>query len=162
MSKSLNNYVGITEPAGEMFGKIMSISDELMVRYSLLLIGDEIDPAAHPLEEKKALAAKIVTRYHSAEAAEQALANWNNRGKLDEVELPGFVPPADRKDLIGIVQAAFDSLGEPKSGSDVRRLIQQGSIQLDGEKLPDPKSEPELTVGQVLKLNKKRSVRIAN
>ncbi|MDF1659905.1 MAG: tyrosine--tRNA ligase [Verrucomicrobiales bacterium] len=161
MSKSLNNYVGITEPAGEMFGKIMSISDELMARYAILLIGEEVDPAAHPLEEKKSLAAKIVARYHSEEAAEQALANWNNRGKLDEVELPEFVPPTDRKDLIGIVQAAFDSLAEPKSGSDVRRLIQQGSIQLDGEKLADPKSEPELSVGQVLKLNKKRSVRIA-
>lgn len=161
MSKSLNNYVGITEPAGEMFGKIMSISDDLMARYSVLLIGEDIDAAAHPVEAKKSLAAKIVARYHSAEAAEQALTNWNNRGKLDAVELPEFTPPADRKDLIGIVQAAFASLEEPKSGSDVRRLIQQGSIQLDGGKLADPKSEPELYSGQVLKLNKKRSVRIA-
>ncbi|NRB73060.1 MAG: tyrosine--tRNA ligase [Verrucomicrobiales bacterium] len=160
MSKSLNNYVGITEPAGEMFGKIMSISDDLMGRYSILLIGEEIPAGAHPLEAKKALAAKIVTRYHSAEAAEQALANWNNRGNLDEVELPTFEPPADRKDLLGIVQAAFASLEEPKSGGDVRRLIQQGSIQLDGEKLMDPKGEPVLESGKVLKLNKKRSVRI--
>ncbi len=160
MSKSLNNYVGITEPAGEMFGKIMSISDDLMGRYSILLIGEEIPAGAHPLEAKKALAAKIVTRYHSAEAAEQALANWNNRGNLDEVELPTFEPPADRKDLLGIVQAAFASLEEPKSGGDVRRLIQQGSIQLDGEKLMDPKGEPVLESVKVLKLNKKRSVRI--
>ena len=160
MSKSLNNYVGITEPAGEMFGKIMSISDDLMGRYSILLIGEEIPAGAHPLEAKKALAAKIVTRYHSAEAAEQALANWNNRGNLDEVELPTFEPPADRKDLLGIVQAAFASLEEPKSGGDVRRLIQQGSFQLDGVKLMDPKGEPVLESGKVLKLNKKRSVRI--
>ncbi|MDF1823344.1 MAG: tyrosine--tRNA ligase [Verrucomicrobiales bacterium] len=161
MSKSLNNYVGITEPAGEMFGKIMSISDDLMARYAVLLIGEEIDPSEHPVEAKKALAAKIVARYHSAEAADQALTNWNNRGKLDAVELPEFSLPADRKDLLGIVQAAFASLEEPKSGSDVRRLIQQGSIQLDGEKLSDPKSEPALSPGQVLKLNKKRSVRVA-
>ena len=161
MSKSLDNYVGITEPAGEMFGKIMSISDDLMCRYSILLIGEEIPADAHPLEAKKALAAKIVTRYHSMEAAEQALANWNNRGNLEEVELPSFEPPADRKDLLGIVQAAFASLEEPKSGSDVRRLIQQGSIQLDGEKLMDPKGEPVLESGKVLKLNKKRSVRIS-
>jgi len=160
MSKSLNNYVGITEPAGEMFGKIMSISDDLMGRYSILLIGEEIPADAHPLEAKKALAAKVVTRYHSAEAAEQALANWNNRGNLEEAELPSFEPPADRKDLLGIVQAAFASLEEPKSGGDVRRLIQQGSIQLDGEKLMDPKGEPVLESGKVLKLNKKRSVRI--
>ena len=161
MSKSLDNYVGITEPAGEMFGKIMSISDDLMCRYSILLIGEEIPADAHPLEAKKALAAKIVTRYHSMEAAEQALANWNNRGNLEEVELPSFEPPADRKDLLGIVQAAFSSLEEPKSGGDVRRLIQQGSIQLDGEKLMDPKGEPVLESGKVLKLNKKRSVRIS-
>lgn len=161
MSKSLDNYVGITEPAGEMFGKIMSISDDLMGRYSILLIGEEIPADAHPLEAKKALAAKIVTRYHSMEAAEQALANWNNRGNLEEVELPSFEPPADRMDLLGIVQAAFASLEEPKSGGDVRRLIQQGSIQLDGEKLMDPKGEPMLESGKVLKLNKKRSVRIS-
>lgn len=161
MSKSLNNYVGITEEAGEMFGKLMSISDELMSRYSVLLIGEEVDPGAHPLEAKKALAAKIVTRYHSSEAADQALANWNNRGNLEAVELPSFTPPPDRSDLLGIVQAAFAALDEPKSGSDVRRLIQQGSIQIDGEKQEDPKSEPSLQPGQVLKLNKKRSVRIA-
>ncbi|MGB0154499.1 MAG: tyrosine--tRNA ligase [Verrucomicrobiales bacterium] len=161
MSKSLDNYVGITEPAGEMFGKIMSISDDLMGRYSILLIGEEIPADAHPLEAKKALAGKIVTRYHSTQAAEQALANWNNRGNLEEVELPSFEPPADRKDLLGIVQAAFTSLEEPKSGGDVRRLIQQGSIQLDGEKLMDPKGEPVLGSGKVLKLNKKRSVRIS-
>tara|TARA_R110002096_G_scaffold430725_2_gene645034 strand:- start:471 stop:1634 length:1164 start_codon:yes stop_codon:yes gene_type:complete len=160
MSKSLNNYVGITEPAGEMFGKLMSISDELMSRYSVLLLGEDIDSAAHPLEAKKALAAKILTRYHSADAAEQAVANWNNRGNLEDVELPTFSPPSDRNDLLGIVQAAFEAIGEPKSGSDVRRLIQQGSIQLDGEKQSDPKCEPDLTPGRVLKLNKKRSVRI--
>ncbi|MEC5125267.1 tyrosine--tRNA ligase [Verrucomicrobiales bacterium BCK34] len=161
MSKSLHNYVGISEPAGEMFGKIMSISDELMGRYSVLLLGEEIPADAHPLEAKKALGAKIVTRYHSAEAAEQAVSNWNNRGNLDEVELPEFTPPSDRTDLLGIVQAAFASIEEPKSGGDVRRLIQQGSIQIDGEKIMDPKSEPALSAGQVLKLNKKRSVRIA-
>ena len=160
MSKSLNNYVGITEPAEEMFGKLMSVSDELMGRYSILLVGEELATDEHPLEAKKSLAYKIVARYHSAGAAEQALANWNNRGNLDEVKLPNFDPPADRTDLYGIVQAAFAAIEEPKSGGDVRRLIQQGSIQLDGEKLTDPKFEPTFESGNVLKLNKKRSVRI--
>lgn len=160
MSKSLNNYVGISEPAGEMFGKLMSVSDELMERYSVLLLGEPIDPEAHPLETKKAMAAALVTRYHSAEDAQQALDNWNNRGNLEEVELPTFSPPADRSDLLGIVGAAFQAIDEPKSGSDIRRLIQQGSIQIDGEKVTDPKAEPGLTEGQVLKLNKKRSVRV--
>ena len=77
------------------------------------------------------------------------------------MELPEFTLPEDRQDLLGIVQAAFASIEEPKSGGDVRRLIQQGSIQIDGEKATDPKMEPALSAGQVLKLNKKRSVRIA-
>lgn len=161
MSKSLNNYVGISEAPGEMFGKVMSISDDLMSRYSILLLGEEIPEGAHPLEAKKKLAASLVARYHSDAAAEEALGNWNNRGNLEEVELPEFTPPADRSDLLGIVQAAFAFIEEPKSGGDVRRLIQQGSIQIDGEKVQDVKAEPNLQTGQVLKLNKKRSVRIS-
>lgn len=163
MSKSLHNYVGISEPAAEMFGKIMSISDELMARYSVLLLGQEIDPALHPMESKKALAAALVTRYHSAEEATAARANWEamfSRKDLGAVELPEFTL-GDRRDVAGVVQAAFEQLEAPKSSSEVRRLLQQGSIQLDGEKLTDPKAEPAWSNGQVLKLDKKRSVRIA-
>lgn len=163
MSKSLHNYVGISEPAAEMFGKIMSISDELMARYSVLLLGQEIDPALHPMESKKALAAALVTRYHSAEEATAARANWEamfSRKDLGAVELPEF-SLGDRRDVAGVVQAAFEQLESPKSSSEVRRLLQQGSIQLDGEKLTDPKAEPAWSNGQVLKLDKKRSVRIA-
>jgi tyrosyl-tRNA synthetase len=164
MSKSLGNYIGVNEPAAEMFGKLMSVSDELMARYYLLLLREELAADAHPLEAKKVLAEKLVARYHSAAAAAQVRNDWDQRssGNLDEVELPEFAVPGadDRHDLLGIVQAAFGVLGEAKSGGDVRRLIQQGSIQLDGEKLTDPKAEPALTSGQVLKLNKKRSVRL--
>lgn len=163
MGKSLHNYVGISEPAAEMFGKIMSISDELMARYSVLLLGQEIDPALHPMESKKALAAALVTRYHSAEEATAARANWEamfSRKDLGAVELPEFTL-GDRRDVAGVVQAAFEQLEAPKSSSEVRRLLQQGSIQLDGEKLTDPKAEPAWSNGQVLKLDKKRSVRIA-
>lgn len=164
MSKSLDNYIGVTEPAGEMFGKLMSISDDLMARYYLLLLGENLDTEQHPLVAKKALAQKLVARYHSAEAAAAVLDDWDKRsaGQLDEVSLPEFAAPVGgaRRDLLGVVQAAFESLGEPKSGGDARRLIQQGSIQLDGEKLTDPKAEPAWAAGQVLKLNKKRSVRM--
>lgn len=162
MSKSLNNYVGVSDEPGEMFGKLMSISDDLMARYYLLLLGEELDADAHPMEAKKTLAEKITTRYHSSEAGKQARDNWEaqfSRKDTDAADLPEFVL-GDRRDVAGVVQAAFESLGEPKSGGDVRRLIQQGSIQLDGEKLTDPKSEPAWTSGQVLKLNKKRSVRL--
>lgn len=164
MSKSLHNYVGISEAPGEMFGKLMSISDELMARYSVLLLGQEIDPSVHPMESKKSLAAALVARYHSDAEAVAARENWEamfSRKDLASIELPEF-RVGERRDLLGVVSEAYETIfSEPKSGSDVRRLIQQGSVQLDSEKLTDPKAEPVWTAGQVLKLDKKRSVRIA-
>jgi tyrosyl-tRNA synthetase len=164
MSKSLHNYVGISEAPGEMFGKLMSISDELMARYSVLLLGQEIDPLVHPMESKKSLAAALVARYHSDAEAAAARENWDamfSRKDLASIELPEF-RVGERRDLLGVVGEAYETIfSEPKSGSDVRRLIQQGSVQLDSEKLTDPKAEPVWTAGQVLKLDKKRSVRIA-
>lgn len=163
MSKSLNNYVGISEAPGEMFGKLMSISDELMARYSVLLMGNEIDSSIHPMEAKKSLAVAIVSRYHSADEALASRENWEamfSRKDLDAVELPGF-EIGERRDLLGVVGEVYEKVFEsPRSGSDVRRLIQQGSVQLDGEKLVDPKATPEWKSGQVLKVDKKRSVRI--
>jgi tyrosyl-tRNA synthetase len=164
MSKSLHNYVGISEAPGEMFGKLMSISDELMARYSVLLLGQEIDSSMHPMESKKSLAAALVARYHSDAEAAAARENWDamfSRKDLASIELPEF-RVGERRDLLGVVGEAYETIfSEPKSGSDVRRLIQQGSVQLDSEKLTDPKAEPVWTAGQVLKLDKKRSVRIA-
>lgn len=164
MSKSLNNYVGISEPPGEMFGKLMSISDELMARYSILLMGEEIEPGMHPMEAKKSLAAKIVTRYHSEEDAKSARENWESmfsKKDMAAADLPEM-EIGERKDIIGVVAQAFESVFETKrSGGDIRRLIQQGSVQLDGEKITDPKANPAWEAGQVLKLDKKRSVRIA-
>lgn len=164
MSKSLDNYVGISEPSGEMFGKLMSISDELMARYSILLMGEEVDPDMHPMEAKKSLAAKIVTRYHSEDEAGTARENWEalfSKKDMDSADLPEM-SIGERKDIVGVVAQAFASVFETKrSGGEVRRLIQQGSVQLNGEKITDPKAEPAWEPGQVLKLDKKRSVRIA-
>jgi len=163
MSKSLGNYVGISEAPGEMFGKLMSISDELMRRYALLLLGTELDPAIHPMESKKSLAASLVARYHSTEAAAAARENWENmfsKRDLATVELPDFAV-GERRDVLGVVGEAYvAAFSTTLSGSDLRRLIQQGSVQLDGEKLLDPKETPAWTAGQVLKLDKKRSVRL--
>ncbi|MEM7697927.1 MAG: tyrosine--tRNA ligase [Verrucomicrobiota bacterium] len=163
MSKSLNNYVGISEEPDEMYGKLMSISDELMARYSLLLVGEEIDESAHPMDAKKSLAEKLVSRYHDSSVASAARESWDARFSkrdLDSTELPGY-SIGERRDLVGVVQDAYATTFDSKrSGGDVRRLIQQGSVQLDGEKLTDPRVEPDWTSGQVLKLDKKRSVRI--
>ena len=163
MSKSLGNYVGLTEPASEMFGKLMSISDELMGRYYPLLLGKPLDTNAHPLEAKKHLASVIVETYHSRAAAEKTLENWNARfseKRLADADLPNL--PAENADIVSIVVSAYaKAFATTKSRADARRLIEQGSVQLNGEKLRDPKAVIGLERGQVLRLDKTHAVRIA-
>jgi tyrosyl-tRNA synthetase len=162
MSKSLGNYVGLTEPASEMFGKLMSISDELMARYYPLLLGYPLDKNAHPLEAKKHLASEIVEIYHSSRAAEETLEDWNTRfseKRLEDADLPKF--RAVSGDLVTIVVAAYgDAFAMLKPRAAARRLIEQGSIQLNGEKLRDPKAVVILEPGQILRLDKTHAVRI--
>jgi tyrosyl-tRNA synthetase len=163
MSKSLGNYVGLAEPASEMFGKLMSISDELMGRYYPLLLGKPLDATAHPLEAKKHLASVIVETYHSRAAAEKTLEDWNARfseKRLADADLPNFA--AENIDLVSVVVSAYaNAFSTTKSRADARRLIEQGSVQLNGEKLRDPKAVIALEPGQVLRLDKTRAVRIA-
>ncbi len=163
MSKSLGNYVGLTEPGPEMFGKLMSISDELMGRYYPLLLGQPLDSAARPLEAKKYLASAIVETYHSRAIAQKTLEEWNARfseKRLADADLPEF--QAEKNDLVSIVVSAYTiAFTLAKSRADARRLIEQGSIQLNGEKLRDPKAVLTLERGQVLRLDKTRAVRIA-
>ncbi|HEX8294697.1 MAG TPA: tyrosine--tRNA ligase [Chthoniobacteraceae bacterium] len=164
MSKSLGNYVGVNEAPGEMFGKLMSISDELMARYYLLLLTEEM-PAIHPMEAKKQLAFRIVERYHSTEAAQGALEEFGARFSkrdLDKIELPTLTLNGATLDLISLVIAGYEQGFQlKKSRSDARRLVEQGSVQVNGEKVTDPKVTPELKTGDVLRLDKTRAVRIA-
>jgi tyrosyl-tRNA synthetase len=162
MSKSLGNYVGVNEPPGEMFGKLMSISDELMGRYYTLLLG-EPQPAGHPMDAKKQLARRIVERYHGAEAGQAALAEFEmkfSKRDVDAAEWPSVrIEPAD---IVSIVVAAFaQGYQMQRSRSEARRLVEQGSVQLCGEKIVDPKSTPALKSGDVLRLDKTRAVRLA-
>src|SRR5690606_4490879 len=134
MSKSYGNYVGVDEPASGIFGKTMSISDELCARWQLLLFGEEADPAAHPMETKKALAQRLAARFAGAEAAAAARAEWDTRFSkkdLASAELPLFTPPADAG-LVAVLAAAYEQVFSlKKSNSDLRRLIEQGSVQVD-------------------------------
>jgi len=162
MSKSLGNYVGVNEPPAEMFGKLMSISDKLMERYYLLLLGMEL-PAGHPMDAKKQLAAAIVERYHSADAARAALEDFNTRFSkkdLAHAELVGVSLAGIEEDLLSIVEAGYKALGIARTRGDIRRLIQQGSVQVNGDKLLDPKAAPALKAGDVLRLDKTHAVRI--
>ena len=160
MSKSYGNYIGITDAPAEMFGKAMSISDELMHRWYPLLMGIDC-PDMHPLEAKKQLAGSLVERYHTAEDAEAQRRNWDLRTKnAAEAELPDF-QPGDEKRIISLVGNALSGCFDHKeSNANIRRMIQQGGIQLDGEKLVDPSAEIELPDGAVLRIGKKRMVRV--
>ena len=162
MSKSFGNFVGVNEPAAEMFGKLMSISDELMERYYRLLLGRPVAAGANPLEAKKQLAFEIVETYHSAAIAEKILGEWNARfseRRLADAELPEFT--ARDENAVTIVIAAYaQSFATAKSRTEASRLIKQGSVQLDGKKIVDPKTMLSLHPGQILRLDKTRAVRI--
>jgi tyrosyl-tRNA synthetase len=164
MSKSLGNYIGIKESPNEMFGKLMSISDTLMARYYPLLLGRELPAAEHPMAAKKQLAREIVTTYHSAAVGQEALAEWERRfseKRLDQADLPEFAPAADEHNIVSLVVAAYrEGFGLTKSRGDVRRLVEQGSVQLGGEKLRDPQAAVTLQTGDLLRLDKTRAVRI--
>jgi len=162
MSKSLGNFVGVSESATDMFGKLMSISDKLMARYYELLLGQELTKGASPVEQKKQLGFEIVQTYHSTAVAQETLADWNARfseKRLDDANLPTFGPILD--EAVTIVAAAYSQgFAIQKSRAEVSRLIKQGSVQLDGKKIVDPKSKISLRPGQILRLDKTHAVRI--
>jgi tyrosyl-tRNA synthetase len=163
MSKSYGNYIGVDEPASEIFGKTMSISDELMRRWYLVLLGEELAADAHPMEAKKSLAQRLAARFAGAEAAAAARDDWDvrfSKKDLASAELPVFTPPAGAG-LLTLLAAAYDQcFAVKKTTSDLRRLVEQGSVQADGVKLTDPRSTPVFAPGTVLKLDKKNAVRI--
>ena len=162
MSKSLGNYVGINEPSSEMFGKLMSISDALMPTYYSLLL-NKPTPQIHPVEAKKQLAFEIVQTYHSANAAEKTLNEWNARfseKRLSDTELP-YLRPDNYSNFVDVVGHAFqNAFGINKSRTQIRCLIDQGSVQLDGKKVTDPNTAIQPLPGQVLRLDKTHAVRI--
>jgi tyrosyl-tRNA synthetase len=139
MSKSLGNYVGINEPPAEMFGKLMSISDEMMWRYYLLLT--DLPPAeiealkasvasgeSHPLEVKKALARQIITDFHSADAAAQAQKDFEAQFQKNSVPQVKTVyqpyPLLQPKELFRVLV----DLGEFTSNSEAQRKIKEGAV----------------------------------
>jgi tyrosyl-tRNA synthetase len=163
MSKSLGNYVALTEPASSMFGKVMSISDELMARYYQILFNEPVPPG-HPMEAKKVLASKIVARFHDQAAARAARAEFDLRfakRDLTAAELPVVSLKDFGEDLVSAVVAAFaQGFHITKSRAEARRLIEQGSVQWLGQKIIDPKVKPAFRQGDVLKLDKTRAVRL--
>ncbi len=163
MSKSLGNFIGVSEPAPKMFGKLMSISDELMARYYPLLLRRTVPPGEHPMQAKKQLALEIVGLYHGPAAAQKTLEEWNLRfseKRLGDSELPAF--GQRQGEVLNLVVAAYlEVFHVERSRTEASRLIKQGSVQLDGNKIVDPKTTIDLRAGQVLRLDKTHAVRIS-
>jgi tyrosyl-tRNA synthetase len=169
MSKSLGNYVGIAESPQEIFGKLMSISDELMWRYINLLsfessatIGrwkDEVARDRNPRDIKVLFAKEIVARFHSkqaAEVAEEAFERRHRHGQLPEDMAELAVPGANEVALTQIMKTA----GFAPSVSEAQRLIEQGGVRIDGERVSDRLLRFSAGQSFVLQVGKRKAARI--
>lgn len=173
MSKSLGNHIGIDEPAGEMYGKVMSISDELMWDYHELLsdrgaeeiatLRNEIERGTrNPRDVKADLAAELTSRFHGPEAADQAaesfVARFRRGETPDEMAEPRMsVRMEGGKAWLCEVLARG---GLVKSTSEGRRMIRQGAVRVDGERVTDPDLWLELNAPRVVQVGKRRFARI--
>jgi tyrosyl-tRNA synthetase len=170
MSKSLNNYIGIADAADDMFGKVMSISDELMWRYFELLSFKSMneingwkqacDDGANPRNYKVSLAQEIVERFHDGLAAKKALENFEARfqrgaipDEMDEVSIQA------QEGVIAIANLLKEA-GLTSGTSDAMRMIKQGAVKIDGEKISDAKLIITAGTRQVYQVGKRRFARV--
>jgi tyrosyl-tRNA synthetase len=169
MSQTTGNYIGINEPPEEMYGKVMSIPDHAMLDYYILVTRfgpDEVaaverDLAAgslHPMEAKMQLAREIVSIFHSDEAAAQAEAHFKKVFQKHELpsEMPTYHPSVPEMNIVDLL-ATTDLT---KSKSEARRLIQQGGVRLDGEKVGSIEFMVSVKDGMILQVGKRRFVRL--
>jgi tyrosyl-tRNA synthetase len=171
MSKSLNNYIGIADSPTDMFGKIMSISDELMWRYFLLLSFrpmSEIEQwqmacgdGANPRDYKVKLALEIIARFHSQALAEKALADFEARFKHgavpDEIDEVQLTATASQYQIANLLKDA----GLTASTSEAMRMVKQGAVKIDGEKVSDPKLTVAIGGTHVVQVGKRKYARVS-
>ena len=170
MSKSLGNYIGITESPEQIFGKLMSISDELMWRYLELLsfeslgtIGkwkEEVAGGRNPRDIKVALAQEIVGRFHDRAAAEKALADFEARFKQGQVpeEMPEYTLTAGGEAIF--FYQVLKQAGLTASTSEAMRMIDQGGVRLDGEKVSDKALKLSAGGPFVIQVGKRKFARV--
>jgi tyrosyl-tRNA synthetase len=170
MSKSVGNYIALEDPPGEMFGKLMSISDGLMLRYYELLTTEDLDrvKSLHPMEAKQSLAELIVARYHGPEAGRLARAEFQQKFQAQEfpdqpdkhlILTPADLPERDAAGTSGIkLVKLIAATGLVASGSEARRLIVQGGVEVDGVKESNPETVIAFREGQQrrLKIGKRK------
>lgn len=162
MSKSLNNYIGIKDSAKDIFGKTMSISDDLMWRYYELLSDLSIKEikvlqAGHPMAAKKQLAQELTARFYDEETARQERSGFEAQFKCKEIpdDIPEVDVSAEENGTVGIAHAML-AAGMVKSNGDGMRMIKQSAVSIDGEKISDTKQT--LTTGErvLLKVGKRK------
>jgi tyrosyl-tRNA synthetase len=169
MSKSLNNYIGIEDAPNDMFGKIMSVNDELMWRYFELLsfrpmseidaFRREIDEGKNPRDVKFLLAEEIISRFHSASAAESAKQDFITR--FAKGAIPDEMPEITLEVEEGIgIAAMLKAVGLTSSTSESFRMIQQGAVKIDGEKVSDKGMKLERGSIVVAQVGKRKFARI--
>jgi tyrosyl-tRNA synthetase len=173
MSKSLNNYIGIAEKPEEIYGKVMSISDELMWRYYELLTDlseSEISELkkkvnsgqSHPMQVKSDLARRIVCDYHSETAAGAAAEHFKRVFQQREVpdELPEYRIKSEGSQLT--LAEVIVTVGFAPSKTEARRLLKQGGVSMDGDKVMDPTFtlEPAVSTDFILRVGKRKFARI--
>jgi tyrosyl-tRNA synthetase len=164
MSKSLGNYVGVTDPPDEMFGKLMSLPDAAMQTYYELLLGEALDAGRAPVEAKRALARRIVERFWGPEAAPEAEAHFDRVHKqhlppeeMEELAVSDGHVSDGRAHLPAVIADAFGI-----SRSEARRRVGQGGVRLDGDPLaPDELDLPvERLDGSVLQVGRRQFRRL--
>ncbi len=164
MSKSLGNYIALFDTPSEILGKIMSIPDETMFTYFECLTDIDLDEAKtkikqHPRDAKVFLAKEIITWLYDEAAAEKAEQDFIQKFVKKEVpdEMPSFTVEQDE---IGILSLISQVCGFTKSNGEARRLVQQGAVSIEGEKITDPQALITLDTGKVLKVGKRKFARI--
>jgi len=167
MSKSLGNYIGLNDEPGDMYGKLMGISDELMWRYYELLSFKsleeiaELREAGNPQAAKIALAKEIITRFHDAEAAERASRAAGNKFKAGDIpdEMPHLELDSQGEGMPLMV--LLREAGLAASSSEARQRITQGAARIDGEAVTDPKSACPAGSTHVYQCGKKKFARVS-
>ncbi len=163
MSKSYDNYIGLDESPREIFGKTMSISDKLMFRYYELLTDFPLPiiEKMHPREAKKKLAREIVALYHGADSARKAEEEFENifkKGGLpDNLKPETLYLEGDKASLVSLLDRG---LGMTESKSEFRRLIRQGAVKVDGERLSDINAELGVGKEYLIQVGKRRFKRV--
>jgi tyrosyl-tRNA synthetase len=163
MSKTYGNYVGVTDPPEQMFGKLMSIPDEAMGQYYELLLGTGLDPERHQGEAKRELARRLVERFHGAEAANAAEARFDQlhvRGELPDDLEESVVEASGPNGTVHLPAVLGEQFG--LSRSEARRLIEQGGVRIGGQAVePGALDVPAAELdGQVLQVGKRRHRRV--